>query len=369
MRYLIQFQVNIFSLFILFGLYLFFRTTKVKSYSKWLIHLLIIATAVGIVMEPLTWIFDREHFFLAYYLEYISNFILFLVAPIIAGLLMTYVDFRLYKNPKRISSKWYYQHGSIFTLIVLLINIGEPLYFSVDPVTHGFSQGDWVYMHYILILSLYLFMLVLVFNNRKKLLLKEAVIFVLCFFIPIIGMVIQMYASKVHLSWTSIVFSLFIVYIFLETSPTEVDFLTHVYNRKSYETYITYLVQNSLEFCVISFDLNKFKEINDQYGHSKGDAVLITFAEILKRTFSEVGIVARLGGDEFAVVLTKNWDAIEDMLDQVIEAIHQHKDPVLQSLEFSYGHQIYSSKMSIDEFYISVDEKMYAMKKNEKPHR
>jgi diguanylate cyclase (GGDEF)-like protein len=53
---------------------------------------------------------------------------------------------------------------------------------------------------------------------------------------------------------------------------------------------------------VMFLDLNKFKAVNDTYGHAVGDAVLIEFAKRLKRTVRETDTVARLSGDEFVIV-------------------------------------------------------------------
>ena len=50
---------------------------------------------------------------------------------------------------------------------------------------------------------------------------------------------------------------------------------------------------------------DKFKEINDEYGHTVGDKVLKTVAQILESSFRSTDYAARLGGDEFAVVLSK----------------------------------------------------------------
>jgi len=85
------------------------------------------------------------------------------------------------------------------------------------------------------------------------------------------------------------------------------DELTAVSNRRGF-----YLIaEHSLSLClrvkspatIAIFDLNKFKEINDTYGHAEGDKVLMVFARELQRFFRESDLVARLGGDEFGVLL------------------------------------------------------------------
>ncbi|HCN73063.1 MAG TPA: hypothetical protein DIS96_15675, partial [Pusillimonas sp.] len=54
----------------------------------------------------------------------------------------------------------------------------------------------------------------------------------------------------------------------------------------------------------LMIDLDDFKPVNDQYGHSTGDEVLIKLAQRMKSFLRETDVLVRLGGDEFAVVLT-----------------------------------------------------------------
>ena len=72
------------------------------------------------------------------------------------------------------------------------------------------------------------------------------------------------------------------------------------------------MAEHSLKLCqrkkmpmsVILFDLNKFKLINDEYGHHEGDFVLNRFAEVMQHVFRQSDVIGRLGGDEFGILLT-----------------------------------------------------------------
>ncbi|MBT5521363.1 MAG: GGDEF domain-containing protein [Rhodospirillales bacterium] len=91
------------------------------------------------------------------------------------------------------------------------------------------------------------------------------------------------------------------------------DSLTGLDNRKRFEERLSEAINmakrtNSTLACLM-IDLDKFKPINDTYGHAAGDEVLRIVAERLNLVSRDTDFVARLGGDEFAMVAT----AIEDI--------------------------------------------------------
>ena len=86
------------------------------------------------------------------------------------------------------------------------------------------------------------------------------------------------------------------------------DFLTTLPNRRAVEEYaakqLEGAIRHAFPFWVILADLNKFKMVNDRYGHLAGDEVLKRFASILKKSTRTSDICGRLGGDEFILVVT-----------------------------------------------------------------
>jgi len=87
------------------------------------------------------------------------------------------------------------------------------------------------------------------------------------------------------------------------------DGLTGLYNRKAFELRISSTLNRAKEsrepFCLIMFDVDGFKEINDAFGHVAGDKVLRKVAECLKGSFRENDFIARYGGDEFAAIIER----------------------------------------------------------------
>ncbi|MDH3631051.1 MAG: sensor domain-containing diguanylate cyclase [Gammaproteobacteria bacterium] len=87
-----------------------------------------------------------------------------------------------------------------------------------------------------------------------------------------------------------------------------IDDLTKISNRRGFIS----LAQNSINLCarqgtpvsMVFLDLDKFKPINDQFGHAEGDHALVMFAELMRKSFRDSDVFARIGGDEFVVLLT-----------------------------------------------------------------
>ena len=86
-----------------------------------------------------------------------------------------------------------------------------------------------------------------------------------------------------------------------------IDPLTNLYNRRYLDAHLRLLIARaaatSKPVCVLLFDIDHFKDINDSYGHDAGDAVLRDFSDRLRRGVRGIDLVARYGGEEFLVVM------------------------------------------------------------------
>ncbi|SMP86343.1 diguanylate cyclase (GGDEF) domain-containing protein [Epsilonproteobacteria bacterium SCGC AD-308-P11] len=87
------------------------------------------------------------------------------------------------------------------------------------------------------------------------------------------------------------------------------DFLTKLYNKRALDEFLA-IKEAEYEryghnFSIIMFDLDRFKSVNDTYGHEAGDAVLSAFAKILQNDARSVDIVGRFGGEEFMALLSE----------------------------------------------------------------
>ncbi|MEA1955279.1 MAG: GGDEF domain-containing protein [Campylobacterota bacterium] len=85
------------------------------------------------------------------------------------------------------------------------------------------------------------------------------------------------------------------------------DFLTKLYNKRALDEHMQ-IKEGEFEryghnYSIVMFDLDHFKNVNDNFGHAAGDAVLAAFAKILKKETRNVDIVGRFGGEEFMAIL------------------------------------------------------------------
>lgn len=105
------------------------------------------------------------------------------------------------------------------------------------------------------------------------------------------------------------------------------DSLTGISNRRGFELLGEYALavakRQSRKSTLLLFDLNGFKQINDEHGHAEGDRALKTFANGLCAAFRESDLLARLGGDEFVVLITSDAETdFAAILDRLVQWVH-----------------------------------------------
>ncbi|MCD6462904.1 MAG: diguanylate cyclase [Thermotogae bacterium] len=150
------------------------------------------------------------------------------------------------------------------------------------------------------------------------------------------------------------------------------DFLTSLLNRRSFEEQATRMLalvrRENQRCCVMYMDIDRFKAINDHFGHAMGDRILQEVSRIFRDRLRESDLIARIGGDEF-IALLPDTDAegarvvAERVGRDLLIDIEKGKEPL--SVKISVGiSEFPSNSEQLEELVKMADHAMYFAKKN-----
>lgn len=153
------------------------------------------------------------------------------------------------------------------------------------------------------------------------------------------------------------------------TILSETDQLTEIYNRLKLRTVLEKEVQKvnryELKLSIIMFDIDKFKRVNDTFGHDIGDDVLVNLCNLVKNTIREIDFFARWGGEEFIVLLpSTDINSTERLAERLREKIEKNNFKRVGQVTCSFGVTEFIKKESIEYFLKRVDDALYKAKKS-----
>jgi diguanylate cyclase (GGDEF)-like protein len=153
------------------------------------------------------------------------------------------------------------------------------------------------------------------------------------------------------------------------------DPLTGLMNRRGFENFFTQELartqrHNTFGSVFLLIDLDKFKQINDTYGHQAGDACLKRVAECLLKNVRSVDAAARIGGDEFAAMLSHtDPEKAANCVHQIKRALNGLQtvwNGVTINISASVGLKHVSDTASFETAYHAADRALYNEKKSKK---
>lgn len=148
-----------------------------------------------------------------------------------------------------------------------------------------------------------------------------------------------------------------------------IDVLTGIHNRRAFEEDLKQAASKKQKYTIMLFDLDNFKSVNDNYGHSSGDLALKESSQIFKTNISKIGKVYRIGGDEFAgIVSITNQSKLSEISENIIQQLKIAKFNKKFQVGVSIGALIINDKkkLSIENQLELVDSSMYKSKANGK---
>ncbi len=145
------------------------------------------------------------------------------------------------------------------------------------------------------------------------------------------------------------------------------DKLTDSYTRSFLEEYV---FDNT--FCLLFLDLNKFKPVNDTYGHEIGDKLLISYVDRLKHNLKKGTPIVRMGGDEFLLIINEQISEKDILqikkriqkISQQVFVIDTHRIEIGVSIGYAFCPQ---DSSNLNELITIADKAMYKEKHASKP--
>jgi diguanylate cyclase (GGDEF)-like protein len=155
----------------------------------------------------------------------------------------------------------------------------------------------------------------------------------------------------------------------LQQNYASTDMLTGLLNRRALYQILTMEMErfsrHGRRFSIIIFDVDHFKNINDEFGHMKGDEVLSDLAKLVEKTIRHVDYAGRWGGEEFLIILPDTeLQAAGILAERLCEAIRNGCNGKAYHVTASFGVVTYQKGQHVEEMLYAADSAMYRAKQN-----
>ena len=375
-------QVNIF--LDIFGLaFLFFHallcrwsyTRRKKPSLAYRIMIALIATYV--LLDLVSWAIDGNVFPGSRGLYTAILLIYFAVIGCIPPLWLIFCDGRLQFNPKNKTRRTllYLIFAELNLLSLIVHAAGVPIFRITEENTY--IRGPLYPVHMVLSLGCIILSMALIFSRCKGLSpIQRQEYLALSMFLPpiLIAFIIQVFYYGGSFLPICLSISAILSFLAEQEHLLRVDLMTGVRNRFSFEPQVSWLLThvpyNHTLFCLM-IDADKFKSINDRFGHSEGDRAVCSIANALLATCDRNDMICRFGGDEFMVVGQR---FTEENVKQLVRDIHaavqttQAEEGLPYRLSVSIGVALFDPGFSgtPDELLRVADTDMYKKKAEKK---
>jgi diguanylate cyclase (GGDEF)-like protein len=188
---------------------------------------------------------------------------------------------------------------------------------------------------------------------------------------PAAGGILEIFFPFLDITWPLMTISLLVNYLAVQNEQILFDHLTGVNNRRSLDIALRRKINGSQRsdfLGLLLIDLDKFKSINDTYGHLEGDTALEATAQILRKCFHHGDFIARYGGDEFLVIVDmhdkNDIQLIEKRVQTQVSAWNRTSGKPWK-IEFSIGSISYPPDAAVlpEDCLREIDLRLYEKKK------
>lgn len=339
------------------------------SFQNKIFTMIIQFTLYVLTSEAIGWAFDGKSGMYSHIIVTLSDMIEMVLVLIPGILWMIYADYFIYNNMLRIKKI------TIISKIMLtyftFLSVTAPfnkLLFYIDSA-NIYHRGSWYWQSQFVSFAFFIYVFIILLWSRKRISNDVFIPMMLFPVPPLIGILLQMFFYGLSSAWSGISISILIIYVYIQNQKSSIDYLTGLYNRRQLDLYL----ENNIKgrpvnkiVLLMMIDVDKFKEINDTWGHEMGDKALKHCAAILRKCFHHRDFIARYAGDEFVVVLeldnSNDVHKIIERLKDTVETTNNTGD-IPYKLSFSVGYALFPDDgQDASQILQKADERMYMEK-------
>lgn len=145
------------------------------------------------------------------------------------------------------------------------------------------------------------------------------------------------------------------------------DSLTGAWNRRHFERIAVTAIAQALRYqhplSLVVFDIDRFKIVNDRYGHQVGDQVLIELTKVVSQVLRSTDILARWGGEEFVVVMEHcNESSAMQLAEKIRKEVESHPFPSVGTITISLGVAEFRPGDTLNAWFSQADQALYDAK-------
>ena len=327
-----------------------------------------IVNLLGALSETIAFLVDGKQFIGSRQIKYVSNSICFIGTVSIGLLWCLYVELRIYRNYKRIFKKArFVMFPWVVEVIMVLCNLlGTGIMFKISE-GNIYQRAAGAIVGYISLIIYFAYSIYLVHQSKKQGM--NLNFFPVIYFVGpcFAGVLIQFLFYGITSSWVLVAVALIFVQMQSYAENLYMDELSGLYNRRYLNAVLTERkITIGKSLYGIMMDVNDFKYINDNFGHSMGDKAICTLGNILLRSIPDGGIAIRYAGDEFIVLLSGvDTERVLATMDEINHNLSQFNESKIEpfTLSVSMGYAEFGAGDDTEAFLMHMDEKMYEEKR------
>lgn len=313
-------------------------------------------------------------------ISYMVNEIYFISQACVAGVWFVYaqrvVNSNWPESPVKIIGAMI---PMVFLIVFVVLTGATGWLFSINGMNE-YQRGPLFLLHPLICMGylLYPSVMALLKINKSDFYIHRAKLMTIAIFSALIipFVVLQaVWGNDYPLFCIGYTLALMVLYVNRQNQRITIDELTGVSNRSQAMNYLNFKMNAHAEpgqpiksMYLLMVDIDKFKQINDNYGHVEGDEVLKRTAAVLKRSVPRSFFIGRYGGDEFIIIGEAQK---EEEIQNICEAIHEniavanYQAMLPYNFTVSIGYSVRDGQIfSIPEFVKKADKNLYRVKKN-----